>query len=176
MTRRPPNYLVLRGFYGDQYRDNYLNYLRGLSERGQNIGTQGNRPDSIGLFVQPFGMSATVNIRAEVSALVPSYQLLNGFAGITSRVGDTVGANEPVKLGGFKAARIIRRSFSSGQGVREVSKRTGLPYLKYNTESASVPIGRKDATDTITEAFAEIEPQVKGGQANVKVYLQEEDI
>lgn len=176
MSRRPPNYLVLRGFYGDQYRDNYLNYLRGLSERGQNIGTQGNRPESRKLYVQPFGMSATVNIRAEVSALVPSYQLMSGLAGVSSRVGEAPGANQPVKFGGFKAARIIRRQFASQQGVRAVSERTRLPYLKYNTESASVPIGRKDATDTIAQAFAEIEPQVKGASTNIKVYLQDEQI
>lgn len=175
MARKPPNYLVLRGYYGNVYRQNYLDYLSGLGERGQNIGTGGARPESQDLYVLPFAFSNDANIRAEVGTYVPSWQALSAIAGIASRVAVNPPANtEAVKIGGFKPARIIRKT-QTGNGVRAVSQRTKLPYLKYNTTSVSVPIGRKNGTDTVSAAVAEITPQIKAGLATAKVYLRNEE-
>ncbi|NJR71418.1 MAG: hypothetical protein HC771_24450 [Synechococcales cyanobacterium CRU_2_2] len=175
MSRRPANYLVLRGYYGNTFRQNYLDYLSGLTERGQNIGTGDPKPETQDLYILPFAFSNDANIRAEVGATVPAWQALGALAGIASRAAvNPPVSTEAVKLGGFKPARIIRKT-QTGNGVRAVSARTKLPYLKYNTTSVSVPIGREDGTDTISAALAEITPQIKAGLATAKVYLRDED-
>lgn len=175
MSRKPANYLVLRGYYGNTFRQNYLDYLSGLTARGENIGTGDAKPETQDLYVLPFAFSEDANVRAEVGAYVPAWQALGTIAGIASRVEtNPPAATEAVKLGGYKPARIIRKT-QTGNGVRAVSKRTKLPYLKYNTTSLSVPIGRKNGTDTLSAALAEITPQIKAATATAKVYLRNED-
>lgn len=160
MTRRFQN--VLRGFRGEAAKTKYLDRLRGLGQ-GENVGTRGGRPDSKVLYVRPFGQSLGEKVFLKVSALTPSFAALNGYSEVSSRYKETVASDDVgVKIKGFKAARVVRRT-KDATGTVTTSKLTGLRYLKYNSPSVSAPFGRKGVTtETMGAAFGDIYAQIPG--------------
>lgn len=159
MARRFHN--VLRGYRGETAKTKFLDHLRGLGQ-GENIGTRGSRPASKKLYVQPFGQNLGANLYLQVSALVPSYDALSGYSEVTTRVKQTLaGTDTSVKIKGFTAARVVRRQ-KDATGTVATSKLTGLKYLKYNSPSVSVPVGRKGATDTQGEMVDSVRIQIPG--------------
>ncbi|MBN8559950.1 MAG: hypothetical protein J0L70_05465 [Leptolyngbya sp. UWPOB_LEPTO1] len=176
MSTAPRFSLVLRGMRGANARTKYLNYLQGLAEQGEGIGTKGNRPDSIKLYLDPFALPLGTSIVVQSSALVPSWNLFSSLSEVSTRVTATLGSDTPIKLNTYRPARIVRRQQSSTTGVAATSKLTGLKYLKYNTESASIPFGKAGSTDTMVDAFNEIATQAKGSSTNLKFTLVEEKV
>lgn len=168
--------MVLRGMRGAAARTKYLNYLQGLAEQGEGIGTKGNRPESIRLYLDPFGLPLGTAVKVQASALEPSWNLFRNLSEANTRVSATLGTNTPVRLGTYKPARVVRRQQSSTTGVAATSKLTGLRYLKYNTESGSIPFGKKGATDTMVTAFNDIVTQARGTSTNLKFTLIEEKV
>lgn len=168
---------VLRGQRGTVARKKYLDYLEGLLTEDNNIGTRGNRPDSIKLYLDAFGLPLGTTVKIQASALVPSWNLFKGLSQANSRAKEAVGnGNTPIKLSTYRPARVVRREQTSRTGTEKKSKLTGLPYLKYSTNSNSIPFGRKDATDTVAEAFTDIVNQAKGSSTNLKFSLIEEKV
>lgn len=167
---------VLRGMRGANARTKYLNYLQGLADQGEGIGTKGNRPGSEKLYLDPFSLPLGTAVKVQSSALTPAWNLFKSLTEVSSRVTDTLGTNTPIKLSTYRPARIIRRQISSTTGTAATSKLTGLKYLKYNTESSSIPFGRKGATDTMVDAFNDIATQAKGTSTNLKFSLVEEQV
>lgn len=167
---------VLRGYRGQTARDKYLQHLQGLATQGDGIGTKGNRPDSVRLYLDPFSLPLGTTIKIQSSALVPSWNLFKGLNEANTRVKEALGSDTPLKLFTYKPARIIRRQQTSQTGTAKTSKLTGLKYLKYNTESASIPFGKKGATDTMATAFNDIATQAKGSSTNLKFSLIEEKV
>lgn len=161
---------------GAAARTKYLNYLQGLAEQGEGIGTKGNRPESVKLYLDPFALPLGTTVKVQASALVPSWNLFKSLSEVNSRVSETLGTNTPVKLSTYRPARAVRRQQSSTTGTAATSKLTGLKYLKYNTESGSIPFGKKGATDTMVDAFNEIVVQAKGSSTNLKFTLVEEKV
>ncbi|MGG6266302.1 hypothetical protein ACQ4M3_08860 [Leptolyngbya sp. AN03gr2] len=176
MSTAPRFSLVLRGLRGQTARDRYLQFLQGLATQGEGIGTKGNRPAQIKLYLDPFGLPLGTTVKIQASALQPSWNLFSGLSQANSRVTPTLGTNTPIKMSSYRPARVVRRQQSSQTGVAATSKLTGLKYLKYNTESASIPFGRKDGTDTMVDAFNEIVVQAKGSSTNLSFSLIEEKV
>jgi hypothetical protein len=159
MTRRFMN--VLRGYRGETAKTKFLDHLKGIGQ-GDNIGTKGSRPASQKLYVQAFGQDLGVNLFLQVSALAPSFTGLNAYSEIAARAKTTLTATQTsVKIKGFTAARVVRRTKDS-TGTVKTSKLTGLKYLHYTQPSISMPLGRKGATDTQGEAFDDIRIQIPG--------------
>ncbi len=159
MTRR--FYNVLRGYRGEAAKLKFLDHLKGLSQ-GENIGTKGSRPASKKLYVQPFGQNLGETLLLQVSALTPSFTGLNAYSEIAARAKEAPAATQTsVKINGFTAARVVRRTKDS-TGTVQTSKLTGLKYLHYNQPSISMPIGRKSPTDNQGEAFDDIRIQIPG--------------
>lgn len=141
--------LVLTGARGTIAKDKYLERLKGMGQ-GEGIGTKGNRPNSKKLYVQPFGQDFPADMYIRVSALEPAWVALS--ATVAANTKETIATSATaLKLSGFKAARLIRRTKDSS-GTASTSKLTGLKYLKYNSTSLSVPFGRKNATESEGEA------------------------
>lgn len=145
--------LVLTGARGEVAKTKYLDRLRGMGQ-GENIGTKGNRPNQIPLYIEPFGSGLPSTVKFRVSALAPSWENLK--AAIGTHTDPTLNAaDDAIKVGGFTAARAVRRTIDT-TGTATPSKLTGLKYLKYNVTSCSAPFGRKNATEKEAEAQAEI--------------------
>lgn len=159
MTRRFMN--VLRGYRGEAAKTKFLDHLRGIGQ-GENIGTKGSRPASTKLYVQAFGQNLGDTLFLQVSALTPSFSALNGYSEVSARAKTTLAQTETsVKIKGFTAARVVRRTKDS-TGTVKTSKLTGLKYLHYNQPSISMPIGRKAPADNQGEAFDDIRIQIPG--------------
>jgi hypothetical protein len=152
---------VLRGYRGETAKTKFLDHLKGIGQ-GDNVGTKGSRDDSKKLYVQAFGQNLGANLYLQVSALVKSYDALDDYSEVVARVKTTLAQTDTsVKIKGFSAARVVRRT-KDKTGTAKTSKLTGLRYLHYNQPSVSAPIGRKNATDTLGEAFDDIRIQIPG--------------
>ena len=169
---------VLRGARGVAARDKYLAYLTGISTRPNKIGTKGNRPPSIKLYIQPFSIDLGATTYVEVSALQTATSAMQGTAAVTSHVklaaAVPVATNTRLKLSSFTSARLIRKTQSSAQGVAKKSDLTGLDYLRYASTSLSIPFGRKNTTEVQGDAFAEMVDGLGGQTALVRFSLKEE--
>lgn len=167
---------ILRGFRGQAARDKYLQHLQGLSTQGENIGTRGNRPPQIKLYLLPFGLPLGSALLVEASALVPSWDLFKNGSEVASRVKSTTGTDTSIRLGRYYPPRVIRRQQQSTTGTAATSKLTGLKYLKYNTETNSIPFGKKTGDLGVIDAFQDIVEQNKGSSTNLTYSLLEEQV
>lgn len=167
---------VLRGYRGQAARDKFIQHLQGLGTQGDRIGTKGNRPPQIKLYVLPFGLPLGTTLLVQASALVPSWDLFKGGSEVSSRVKTTPGTDTSIKLNRYYPPRVIRRQQSSATGTAATSKLTGLKYLKYNTETASIPFGKKTGDTSVVEVFQEIVNQNKGSSTNLTYSLLEEEV
>lgn len=169
---------VLRGARGAAARDKYLAYLTGVATRPNKIGTKGNRPPSVKLYIQPFSVDLGDAVFVEASALQTATSAMQGNAAVASHVklaaAVTGATNKKLKLSSFTSARLIRKTQSSAQGVAKKSDLTGLDYLRYASTSLSIPFGRKSATEVQSEAFAEMVTALGGQTALVRFSLKEE--
>lgn len=151
--------------------DNYIKYMTDAAKRGARVGKGEARPESIRLFVDPFGIEMAVGQRAPVSAAKPGHTAWKDKFG--TRVTDQAPATEAliIKPQGFKAARVVIKTGVSTQGTVKTSAVTGMPYLSYGGKSTSIPFGRKDANDTVTAAFDELKAAIVTGQTPPRVSL-----
>lgn len=166
---------IIRGYRGEAAKTKYLDHLRGVGQ-GENIGTRGNRPDTVALYLTPFGLPLGTELVVQASALQPSYNLFSSVSALTSRIKNAPGTDTPIKLRSYSAPRVVRRQLSSATGTVKTSKLTGLKYLGYNTESASVPFGKKTGDTAVLAAYTEIVTQAKGTSTNLKFSLVEERV
>lgn len=162
-------YNVLRGYRGAAARQKYLDHLAGLGTQGENLGTRGNRPDFKKIYIEPFAGDLPAGILFFATALDPAWTALKSPIGTRAKE-TTTDAAAVIKVSGFKAARVVRRT-KDATGVATTSKLTGLKYLKYNSTSASAPFGRNSATDTQLSAQTAIKNAV-GATFNV-TFIQE---
>lgn len=147
---------ILRGGRGPAARQRLLDHYEGVGQ-GQNVGTRGNRPASVPLFVVPFGAAFPAGLFARVSSTEPAWAALGPLAPIAARARATLVAETTgLKLRGLKAARVVRRAKTDTTGTATTSRLTGLRYLRYNNPSISVPFGRDNATDTLLAARSAI--------------------
>lgn len=173
---QPRFYQVLRGARGEAAKAKFLDHLRGLGQ-GENIGTKGNRPPSIALYLTPFDLPLGANLLVKASALVPSHDMFKNGSEYSSRVKTVLGGTETsIKLRSYAAPRIVRRQLSSTTGTAKTSKLTGLKYLHYNTQSASVPFGKKTGDTSLISVFEDIVTQAKGSATNLTFTLLEEHV
>lgn len=167
---------VLRGYRGQAARDKFIQHLQGLSSQGDNIGTKGNRPPQIKLYILPFGLPLGTTLLVQVSALVPSWDLFKSGSEVSSRVKATLGTDTSIKLSRYVAPRAVRRQQSSSTGTAATSKLTGLKYLKYNTDTNSIPFGKKTGDLGVVNAFQDIVNQNKGSSTNLTYSLIDEEV
>lgn len=143
-----------------------------------------NRPKSKKLYLHPFDLGLPAKTYAIVSASVPvvtKYLLKVNTGGSRVKADiDTTGATPdvPLKLEGYRAARVVIRTGRSDTGTRKLSKTSGMPYKYYGGRSVSIPFGRKDDSETMLEAFEIIQEQIapEGGQDNPLVTLLKEEV
>ncbi len=197
MAKRRPYSLVLIGARKESARTKYLQFLAGAADRPSRIGSQGARPERVSLAVQPFAFSLPENILAQGSALLPAVVSLQGIAAVSERVklGVKTGApatstptgvsltriadtDELLGIKNFSPARIIRRVYQTKTATKKNSEITGLAYGYRKSTSVSVPFGKKNATDTITDAFKAVSDAIEGADGNglTQVFLKEEDV
>jgi hypothetical protein len=155
--------------------DNYIKYITDASKRGQNVGEGIARAASQILYLEPFGIKLGDNVQAHVSGAKPTWDTHKlKFAG---RTFDTVAASDtPVKLDGFRAARVVITTGRQTTGTRKVSKVTGMAYLDYKGKSTSLPFGRKSTTETEEAAFSEIKADLIQAVPGALVTLQPEKL
>jgi hypothetical protein len=155
--------------------DNYIKYITDASKRGQNVGEGTARAASQILYLEPFGIKLGDDVQAQVSGSSPTWEAHKlKFAGYTF---NTIGATDtPVKLDGFRAARVVITTGRQTTGTRKVSKVTGMAYLDYKGKSTSLPFGRKTATDTQESAFSAIKAELIQAVPGALVTLQPEKI
>jgi hypothetical protein len=155
--------------------DNYIKYITDASKRGQNVGEGKARAASKILFIEPFGVKLGTDVEAQVSGSAATWNSRQAI--FTLHTKDTIaGTVTPVKLEGFKAARVVISTGRSTTGVKKISKVTGMSYLDYGGSSTSLPFGRKNATETQQEAFDELKASVLGAVAGALVTLQPEKV
>jgi hypothetical protein len=155
--------------------DNYIKYITDASKRGQNVGEGKARAASKILFIEPFGVKLGTDVEAQVSGASTTWTQRQAIFALHTK--DTI-ANTvtPVKLDGFRAARVVITTGRATTGTRKVSKVTGMAYLDYKGTSTSLPFGRKNATETQAEAFDELKTAVLSAVAGALVTLQPEKI
>jgi hypothetical protein len=173
MTRRFQN--ILRGYRGEAAKNKYLDRLRGMGQ-GENVGQGTKRPPSIKLYIEPFSDGFPGTILVHTSATVPAWTALSAVSAITARTKAAVTASDiHVRVKGFKASRVVRRSKADTTGTATTSKLTGLRYLKYSNPSVSVPFGRDNATDTFGAAKTAITNALTANGAAVAVTFIDEE-
>lgn len=155
----------------------YIDHIKGVTTRTSRIGKGDPRPESQKLYVVPFGKALATGQMVRVSAAKPSWtNYSNRFTGRTVAAAPT-DESKIVLLEGFKPARISIRTGMSAQAVEKKSQVTGLAYGSYGGKSTSVPFGRKDANDQMTDAFLEIETAIGAGlSGNFQVSLIREKV
>jgi len=139
--------------------DNYIKYITDASKRGQNVGQGTKRPESVKLYVDPFGIKMAEGQRAVASGALPTWNQYRTQSDVSSRVSDVAPTDSDLIITpeGWKAARISIKTGISDNGIVKTSKVTGLKYLSYGGTSSSLPFGRKDEAETETAAFADLE-------------------
>lgn len=143
---------ILRGYRGAAAKQKLLDHYEGVGQ-GTGVGGGQKKAPSTKLYLEPFGADFPTGLFLQASASTPAWTALKAVAAIASRTDDTIAATATaLKIKGFKAARVVRRSKADQTGTAATSKLTGLRYLKYNNPSISVPIGRDNATDTFLQA------------------------
>lgn len=152
---RPRNYWVLRGLRGATARQRLLDYYSGQLEVEDNVGQGGARPPSKVVYLDPFSIPLAADHIMRDSCSTEAWSQLSGLGSTSSHVQEAAGANTPVDVKSYKAPRIVRITLDA-TGVREVSKITGLPYLKYDHTSLSIPFGKALTTDTVAGVFGDL--------------------
>jgi hypothetical protein len=154
--------------------DNYIKYITDASKRGQRVGSGTPRAASKILYIEPFGVKLGTDVESQVSGAKATWEARQAIFALHTK--DTI-ANTvtPVKLDGFRAARVVITT-GRGNGVRDVSKVTGMAYLKYGGKSTSLPFGRKNATETEADAFDELKTALITAIPGALVTLQPEKI
>lgn len=138
------------------YWDKYVNYLSNVDDREDRIGLGERRRAQSDLFVYPFGIDLNfTDQRVQVGADQETWNNNKStFANYTRESWNT-GDQQVLNLARFRPAKLIIVTLGNGgQGRRTVSKRTGRPYLKYETTSRGIPFGRDVETKTEFQAFS----------------------
>jgi len=141
--------------------DNYINYVKDASRHSTNIGSGDPRPESIKLYVKPFGRSLATGQLIEASASAPAWNTYSAkFANRTT-------ATPPGNAGliivpeDYKAARVKITTGKSANGIVKTSRVTGMKYLSYGGKSTSIPFGKgTDNAETQETAFLELETSI----------------
>lgn len=169
--------LVLRGLRGTAARTKYLQHLEGLANDQDGIGTRGNRPASVDLYIVPFALPLGSTVLIEASALSPAWNIFKNFSEVSSRVKtELTDGQTSVKLRTYAPPRVIRRQVTDTAGRVETSKLTGLKYLKYNTQTNSIPFGKKTGDTAPFDVFEEIVQQAQGSATNLRFSFVEERV
>lgn len=148
--------------------DNYIKYITDSAKRGSRVGQGKSRPESIPLFIIPFGMDLGTGKHLPVSASTNAWNSYQGsFTGYTKATGVTE-ENKFPKISGFRAARANIVTGRQATGVAKTSAVTGMKYLDYGGQSQSIPFGKGATNTTQTAAFEDIKTKLG---AAAKVYL-----
>jgi hypothetical protein len=174
----PRFFRVLRGQRGQAAKDKYLAYLTQLNSGQEGLGTKGNRPDRVLLYLKPYNVDLGTDAELVSSALEPSWNQLRGLTGVSTRVSNVGTANTVgVKLRSAKPARVHVTTGLVAQGTVDTSQLTGLKYLKYGGTGASIPFGRSSGTDTMGDGYTQIKNSaIATFGARTRVSLSEEQI
>jgi len=186
MGRARPYSLVLIGARKAEARTKYLAFLAGAADRPSRIGTGGARPASVEFGIEPFARSLPTAILAKVSGSVDAATAFSGAISITGRVKIPNGATRTgytaatagtdfIKIADFSSARIIRKVYTTGTATAKKSEITGLTYGYRRSTSLSMPIGRKDANDTLADALSAAKSGLVGANALTQVFLKDEE-
>ncbi len=164
---------------GETALSNAVAYYKNPANRGKPVGTSStNRPATVEAYLKPFVYNADSKLYLKVrvnSAARTSYATpLGGHLYLTVPTG---GVNVG-RITGARPAKIVIVN-SSKTGTYTAAKATKTNYLKYQTETVSLPFGR-GATDTesMQEAFQDIKGKIPAASAesNRRIYLQPEKI
>jgi hypothetical protein len=187
MGRRRPYSLVLIGARKEEARTKYLAFLAGRANRPSRIGTNGNRPASVALGIEPFGRDLPTGVLARASASVDALTAFSDSISVTGRVklapgttrtGYTAAAADTdfLKIADFTPARVIRRTYESATATPRPSEITGLIYGYRKSKSLSAPIGKENATDTLADALTEAVADIETANGLVQVFLKDEEV
>jgi hypothetical protein len=160
----PRMYRVLRGERGAAAKTKFLDYLQRLTPETSGVGTRGNRPASVQVYVVPFGQDFGANNYLRASALTPAIAALRGAVGTHAKESITAGTDNALRLRGVHAARVSATSGLATQGTSKTSKLTGLHYASYGGTSKSMPFGKtsRTATETQEDVFEVIKAGLGG--------------
>jgi hypothetical protein len=142
---------VLTGQRGIAAKEKLLAYYQRLGPETSGIGTKGNRPASVAVYVVPFGQNFGAGNFLHATALTPSVAALRAAVGTHAKQTITPGTENGLRLKGTSAARVSATSGVSTTGTQKTSRLTGLHYASYGGKSFSMPFGRTSATATERE-------------------------
>ena len=157
--------------------DACLDYQKNSARRGARVGQGKPRPTGMELWVIPFGIPVHTSQRVRATGSVDGFNTYGAREGLATRVdGELTNGLTPLKLTGFKAARIAITTGVSTTGKERTSNVTKAKYLSYGGESTSVPFGRANGTDTELAAFTQAKASIKGQSKTIRVALIREKI
>lgn len=170
---KPRNYWVLRGLRGQTARQRYLDYLSGVAVPDDNIGQGGDRPPSTSLYLEPFSLPLAVDHIMRDTALSTAWAAMGGVGSVGTYVASDPAGKTVVNSKSYKAPRLVRVEVDT-TGVREVSKITGLAYLKYDNKSLSIPFGSNTVGDTVQSVYSTLSTAIVGGSNLIRTRLIDE--
>ena len=140
--------------------NNYVNYLSDPERQNQRINTQQARPSQVRVAVVPFdGNLDFANQKVLAQSNEEAWQSYNSPAAGYAELHSSSATYDVVKLGNFKAAKIIVKTLT-GERTVGTSDRTKLKYLKYNGTSRGFAFGRRVEVQTEEEGYDDIRQKI----------------
>lgn len=158
----------------DQALSNYWKWRVNPLAPSHNLPAASERPAGrklIDVTITPFGLPSTVDALIKTTISIRSQEFFTSrFAtlGISLITGETTGI--PLRLNGYKPARVYARTGAGTSGVPRISRITGRRYKSYFTETDqgySAPFGKKAAASTEAGQQADIKGSFTGANNTV---------
>jgi hypothetical protein len=143
--------------------DRYVQYLQGTATRPSRINTRGAAPERQEVAIIPFTFTVNTGEKVIVTTGKEDLQNLGATINASSRaqVDSAVSAvTSPLRIPGFKAARVVSFINTSRSVSVATSDVTGLQYLKYNGTRRSVVFGAQTANDDERDAFLDVKARI----------------
>lgn len=152
-----------QGKFSNKVVTTYKLYLDN-PERAKQDNPVRNRPPSIPLYISPFSfdLTAAQTVKVSASQTVISSRLTHVNAGGVRALASMAPNTTALRVGEFRAARVIISTGRQATGIDKISKTSGLPYKSYGGNTESIPFGRKDSGEDQAQAFAAIKLSIQG--------------
>lgn len=167
---------------GETELTNAVTYYKDPSHKGKALNaTSTNRPDRRYVYLKPFSLATDVYFPFSIaSAAYTKYGTALGshiHSGATSGEGAITAAQKMPRVVGARPAKIVV-VVSGKTGTYIQAKATKAKYLKYKTETVTLPFGKSTANESEGEAFNAVAPAVRTAagvtDSKLRVYSQSE--
>ena len=152
--------------------DKYIQHLSGTATRTSRINTRGAIGEKQEVAIIPFTFTVNAGEKVIVTTNKDDLQSQSGVINASSRaqIDTAVSAvTSPLRIPGFRAARVVSFINASRAVSVATSDVTGLQYLKYNGTRRSVVFGAQSANDDERDAFLDVKARISTANAAAAV-------